>query len=99
VVATYGLAPGDWEKLFVAQGGKCWICRRYKAKAVDHDHSCCSGKTSCGRCVRGLLCGTCNGILGRWRDAIEVLLRAVEYLRNPPARRILGLPPLENGAL
>jgi hypothetical protein len=31
---------------------------------VDHDHGCCTGKRTCGRCVRGIVCGRCNLILG-----------------------------------
>jgi hypothetical protein len=31
---------------------------------VDHDHRCCPGERSCGKCVRGLLCRTCNRIEG-----------------------------------
>jgi hypothetical protein len=28
---------------------------------VDHDHACCQKKNrSCGKCIRGLLCHTCN---------------------------------------
>lgn len=27
---------------------------------VDHDHGCCSGNWACGRCVRGLVCSSCN---------------------------------------
>lgn len=27
---------------------------------VDHDHRCCGPNPSCGRCVRGIVCGSCN---------------------------------------
>lgn len=47
---------------------------------VDHDHTCCPGKRSCGRCVRGLLCNRCNRALGQFGDDIETLRRAVAYL-------------------
>ena len=35
---------------------------------VDHDHDCCPGSRSCGLCVRGLLCGTCNSAAGMLGD-------------------------------
>lgn len=34
-------------------------CSRYP-EYVDHDHKCCSGDKSCGKCVRGILCPGCN---------------------------------------
>lgn len=87
VESTYGLQPGEYDVLYEAQGGRCAICRRAtgrtKRLAVDHDH-----RTGL---VRGLLCnGICNKMLGSMRDEPEAFERAAQYLRNPPARDILG---------
>lgn len=42
----------------------CAVCKRSDKKlCVDHDHSCCSGGTSCGKCVRGMVCHSCNLLL------------------------------------
>lgn len=87
---TYGLRPGDYDTLYAGQGGRCFICRTAvgatKRLAVDHDHKHCG--TGCRECVRGLLCGPCNkDVIGRL--GVEALLRAVEYLHRPPAKKIL----------
>lgn len=96
VEKTYGISAELQERIRAKQGGVCAICGprtgrsgKYRALATDHDHSCCDGPTSCGKCVRGFLCGTCNKILGWWHDDVDTFLRAVDYLRDPPAREIL----------
>lgn len=48
--------------------------------AVDHDHSCCPGLGSCGKCVRGVLCARCNIGLGSFRDNPAYLRSAANYL-------------------
>lgn len=47
---------------------------------VDHDHQCCPGPKSCGKCIRGLLCFDCNVLLGKAKDDTQILLNAVRYL-------------------
>lgn len=89
---VYGLQDGDYEALKAAQGGRCAICRiatgATRALATDHDHSCCPGKTSCGKCVRGLLCARCNHDLLGYYD-VPALIRAVRYLLDPPGPKVL----------
>jgi len=83
---TYGITISDYDVLFAAQGGSCSICGGGTTKrflAVDHNHK--NGR------VRGLLCASCNGALARFRDRVENLERAVEYMKDDgeTVRRIL----------
>lgn len=77
----------EWYDAEYAKG--CRICKRPFGKSVagragiDHDHACCPGKTSCGSCVRGLLCGNCNLMLGLCGDSITILAAAIDYLVDP----------------
>lgn len=97
--SQYGLPPGFYESLYRQQGGRCAWCNLAdggsKKLAIDHDHTCCAGKESCGKCVRGLLCGVCNQFLGyRMRDNPEAIRRGARYLDNPPAQQLyLNWPP------
>jgi hypothetical protein len=58
----------DYKAMLARQGFACAVCQGKacptgKQFAVDHDHACCPGTRSCGRCVRGLLCHPCNAFL------------------------------------
>lgn len=69
-LARYGLTPGEFDRLLELQSYACGMCRNPfeedKPVYIDHDHSCCPDeKRSCGECVRGLLCLSCNTALGQ----------------------------------
>jgi hypothetical protein len=49
---------------------------------VDHDHACCPGPYTCGRCVRGVLCGRCNTVLGKVGDSPALLRSLADYLEG-----------------
>jgi len=81
VTDQYGLAPGQYDEMFIAQGRRCAICRGRPIMvrlAVDHDH-----KTDK---VRGLLETKCNHeLLGAAHESPRILVRALAYLLSPPA--------------
>jgi hypothetical protein len=82
VGSQYNLSPEEYQALTERYNGMCWMCRKRKGRAVDHDHGCCPGKTSCGKCVRGFLCTICNVFLGRIGDSIQILINGIDYLRE-----------------
>jgi hypothetical protein len=82
VIQSHGITRAEYDGLLRLQGGKCAICPSKPSKfIIDHDHACCPGRRSCGRCVRGLLCQGCNLGLGAFRDSTGSLSAAAEYLR------------------
>lgn len=82
----------QYDAMLVAQMGLCALCEKPEVTlnkdgsprylAVDHDHNCCPGQITCGKCVRGLLCYKCNCLLGNAQDDLEVLKRAIAYLED-----------------
>ena len=81
----YGVDTQAMLDMLEAQGG-CGICGGQepgpKGWNIDHDHKCCPTGETCGRCVRGVLCGNCNWMIGLARDNVETLLSAVSYLER-----------------
>ncbi|WP_425427475.1 endonuclease domain-containing protein [Actinomadura meyerae] len=50
---------------------------------VDHDHDCCDWVVgSCGKCIRGLLCTSCNKAAGMLRDSPQLASALADYLRR-----------------
>lgn len=80
---TYGLTKEGYENLLESQGGVCAICKNppgSRSLYVDHDHSCCSGNTSCGQCVRALLCNNCNIAIAHFKDSPELMIAGASYI-------------------
>ena len=80
----YGMTRDEWFWLLKEQYGKCKICevelqggvgkRTSLTACVDHDH-----KTNK---VRGLLCSSCNFLIGNARDDVSILNSAIIYLNE-----------------
>jgi len=82
---TYGISSLDYERMFLAQNGKCAICSEKQSAitkksgtshflCVDHCHK--TGK------VRGLLCVNCNIAIGKFKDNPSLMIKASEYIKE-----------------
>lgn len=68
VTRRHGISRAQRNAMYEAQGQACAGCRTPMLDSeleIDHDHACCPGPRSCGGCVRGLVCRSCNA-----RDAL-----------------------------
>lgn len=84
---VYGLTIDAIEEMHKEQNNSCAICETHlsvlahksfkKKLCVDHCHT--TG------IVRGLLCTSCNTMLGMAKDNINILNRAVAYLERNKA--------------
>lgn len=104
VIRTHHL-DSDWA-LRLVQVENCDLCgerltidkRGRRNVQVDHDHACCPRESSCGLCVRGLLCHRCNHTIASFEHLLSAgLPAALDYLgvdlsgdtRAHPAARLL----------
>lgn len=98
VPRKYRITVDQYSRTLETQGAACAICRKQDAAGrrlhVDHDHKCCPGQRSCGRCVRALLCGKCNVGLGAFDDDVSVLLGAIEYLKRWNTEALSDVRPI-----
>lgn len=83
LLAKYGITFQDYYRMLAEQDGRCAICSRPEPTNrmfdVDHDHE--TGT------VRGLLCTSCNRVLGHAGDSPERLRAAADYLASRKSRR------------
>lgn len=83
---VYGLSVETYNSMLAELNDSgCRICENRgpfsgQLVAIDHDHACCAGNVSCGKCVRGMICARCNRLLGHAKDDSKILRRAAEYL-------------------
>lgn len=79
---VFGLSVEEFERMNLYQEGKCAICKeqetsrhwngKVKRLSVDHCHE--TGE------IRELLCQKCNHAIGMFRENVETLRNAIEYL-------------------
>jgi hypothetical protein len=75
----YGLSTEIFNNMLISQAGKCAICGTTNpggkvgdSFSVDHNHT--TGQ------IRGLLCQTCNQMLGLMQDSAKNLRKAAAYI-------------------
>ena len=83
----YNITEEYYQELLKEQNYCCAICGTHQESLsvrlnVDHDHSCCLGNFSCGNCIRGLLCRSCNMALGGFKDNENILKSALQYIKS-----------------
>lgn len=85
VLKKHKITADDYNKLVIEQNDLCKICSKKETKksrtdgnicrlALDHCHK--TGK------IRGLLCHHCNAAIGHLKDDINLLQKAIEYLKR-----------------
>lgn len=73
----YGIDIVEYNIMLEKQNFSCAICKTHISNlsvnlAVDHCHKSLK--------IRGLLCYNCNSGLGRFKDNIDLLAKAISYL-------------------
>ena len=60
----------------------CEACGSFTNLVIDHDHSCCPKSSSCGKCIRGVLCNNCNTSEGLLNSDIGRVEKLLAYMKR-----------------
>ena len=76
---NFGITVEDYASILESQDNRCAICGTEQCTtgrrlAVDHDHD--TGV------IRGLLCQACNTGIGKLNEDVQILERAIHYLKK-----------------
>ena len=74
---TYNLTS---QQLVEMLSRSCEVCGVSDNLTIDHNHSCCNKRSSCGKCVRGTVCQNCNRAMGQAKDNSKTLRMLADYL-------------------
>ena len=90
-IKKHGLSVPQYTTMLKSQGSRCAICgkRTKPSSAEDKTRPCIDHCHKTG-VIRGLLCSSCNSVLGFAYDRIETLAAAITYLKKAQ-----GLPATE----
>lgn len=94
ICKKHGMTAERYQELLDSQGGVCAVCSnpetgRNGNLSIDHDHKCCPGRYSCGKCVRGLLCEQCNRGIGCLSEDLNLFGSAIAYLQKHPLQTLV----------
>jgi chromosome segregation ATPase len=78
----YRITIEDYRNMLNDQDGLCLVCKKSRKLVVDHDHSCCPDKITCGMCIRGLICNQCNLIVGIIENSEDIVNSAKKYIKK-----------------
>lgn len=92
LMLRHSLSDSQYDTIFAAQNGVCAICLQPETTvqkngvvqrlSIDHNHQCCPGKRSCGKCFRGLLCNKCNIALGMLDEDVDRMEAMKVYVQK-----------------
>lgn len=79
LLSVYGITLEEYNTLLEKQKGCCAICKRHQSffkKALHVDHNHFNNK------IRGLLCYSCNTLIGHAKEDIQILKTSIKYLKE-----------------
>ena len=70
----YGITAIEYLGMLISQHHRCAICQHIRPLHIDHCHA--TGK------VRGLVCITCNTVMGMYKDDPDRLRATADYIEE-----------------